>query len=149
MLEIVVGKEKGKGKGGRRRERGCSIVFFLILFYIKHNLLFFSLFFNFLPCKKLHKHPPNKECNKHHKKFKLQIISFTQIPKILERLQQTQLICKETKKTNLIHLWTLKKCIMVMTWCTYAPWFHHSLLNDNKIMTWLSIDTHICLIHSW
>jgi hypothetical protein len=44
MFEIVVEKEKGKRKGGRRRERGCSRVFFLILPYIKHNLLYFSLF---------------------------------------------------------------------------------------------------------
>lgn len=68
MLEIVVRKRKGKGKEGEGDRGGTREFFFLILPYIKHNLFYFSLFFNFLPCKKVHKHPPNKERNEHHKK---------------------------------------------------------------------------------
>ncbi len=65
----------------------------------------------------------------------------------LKNLQQN-LFAKKVKKKNCKSLLplNLKKCIMVKTWATYAPWFHHNYLNDNKMLSWSCNDTHISWI---
>jgi hypothetical protein len=82
MLEIVVEEKNGIKRGGRGKEKGCSKVVFLILFFTKHRIHFFSLFLEFSTHKKLHKHPPTNNAIVQNKTFSLQTKSLTQILKI-------------------------------------------------------------------
>jgi hypothetical protein len=58
------------------------------------------------------------------------------------------LFAKKSEKEKLKSLLplNLKKCIMVKTWGTYAPWFDHNYLNDNKMLSWSCNDTYISWI---
>jgi hypothetical protein len=60
----------------------------------------------------------------------------------------TQFVCKKIRKRNCKSLLplNLKKCIMVKTWGTYAMWFDHNYLNDNKMLSWTCNDTYISWI---
>jgi hypothetical protein len=61
----------------------------------------------------------------------------------------TQFVCKKkVKKRNCKSLLplNLKKCIMVKTWGTYASWFDHNYLNNNKMLSWSCNDTYISWI---
>jgi len=85
-------------EGGRGKEKGCSKVIFLILFFTKTPSFVFSLFLDFLLDKKLYKHPPIDNAIVHNKTFNLQTKSPTQIFKIEKKLQQHNQFAKKVKK---------------------------------------------------
>jgi len=69
LLEIAVEKKRHKERGSEReRERMFKSHFLDPSLLFTKQLLFSFLFLNFPACKKLHKHPPNRECNNHHTK---------------------------------------------------------------------------------